>query len=140
MKYIDYLFWSYYSFLNRHSKVYFGDNRWQAICTICATVVVPLGVFYALLDIFVINLPALPKDRYLSLLIIGLLSLPLLLFLNHRYYYNKTIIRGNFRLFKDRWGEDPRTNKKGRMAVIIYTICTLILPWFGPVILHFICK
>lgn len=140
MKYLDYLFWSYYCFFNRHPKMYFGDNRWQAIGVIYATIIVPLATLYALTDLFIVDLPELPSQRSAKYLIIGFVSLPIFLFLNHRYYHNKKHIKGNFQLFKERWGEDPRTNKRGHMIVIIYTICTLTLPWFGLVILHLIYK
>lgn len=138
MKYLDYLFWSYYCFFERHKKFYFGDNRWQAIGVMYSTIIVPLATMYVLTNLFILDLPDLPERRDEKILIAGIVSLPIFLFLNHRYYHNKKITKNKFQMFREQWGNDPRANKKGRLAVIVYTVCTSVLPWFGPIILYFI--
>lgn len=145
MRIIDYLFYCYYCYFERrnkrHPNLFWGDSRVYSLCVMYFSVAIPLGVCYALINIFVTPLPALPQydtiqGKFIGL-ILGILFIGPLIY---RYYHNKKITKNKFQLFRERWGEDPRTNKKGRIAVIIYTICTTVLPWFGPIILHFIYK
>ena len=144
MKYIDYLFYSYFCYFERrnkrHPKIFWGDSRLDAITIIYTTLAIPMGAILGLIGIFVTPLPELPKlwfGRYSGIPGI-LLAIPTLIPMVHRYYYNKKITKGNFKIFRDKWGEDPRHIRKGRIAVIIYTVCTIVLPLLGPVILHFI--
>lgn len=138
MKYVDYLFWSYYCFCNRHPKIFIRDNVWEAIFMMVTTVGMPVCVSYALVDNFVVDLPDLPEERLFRLLLVAIAFLPLCLILGHRYRRNKKITNNNFQLFKDRWGEDPRKNKKGRIAVIVYTFLTTIFALVAPMIILYI--
>ncbi len=120
---IDYLFWSYYCFCNRHPKIYFGDNVWQAIVIMYVTIAAQCGLYYALISTFLTFLPVLPKAHtFYGELLAWLFATPILLILNHRYCHNKTITAGNFKYFKTKWGNDPRKNTKKRIVVLLYTI------------------
>lgn len=145
MKYIDFLFYSYYCHFERRNKrfpkIFWGDSRLYAIVVMYLSIAIPFGAIYALIDIFVTPLPEPSKANSGHGRLFGiLLGIPTIGPLAYRYYHNKKIIRRNYKMFKDRWGEDPRENKKGRIVVLIYTFCTIILPWFGPVFLYFIFK
>lgn len=135
IKFIDFLFWHYYCFANRHKKIYWGDNVWQAIGMIYGTMIVPIVLIYKIIDLFIVNLPNLSGPGHIdSLIIMDVVSLPIFLFLNNRYYHNQKIIKDNFRIFRERWGDDPRQNKKGRIAIIIYTT----ISFFGGICLAII--
>ena len=127
IKYIDCLFWHYYCFANRHKKLYWGDNVWQAIVMIYGTIILPIVSVYSLISIFVVYLPPLPESGCLEgVLLMTIISLPIFLILNHRYYHNSTIVKNNFELFRNQWGENPHSNKKRRIIVVVYTLLSTI--------------
>ena len=145
MKYIDYLFYSYYCYFERrnkcHPKICWGDSRFYALMVIYISIAVPLGACYGLISIFITPLPSLPERHSLPAKLIGtVLGIFTIGPLIYRYYYDKKICRNNFKLFRDRWGEDPRVHTKGKIAVRIYTFITIFLPLLGPIILYFIYK
>ena len=139
MKYIDFLFYSYYCHferrLKRHPKLFKGDSRFFALWLIGMTIGGPLGICYCLINDYVTRLPEMPKlnspeEKLIGLVFGGIILGPLI----YRYYYNKKICRKNYTVFKEKWGEDPRTNSKGRIAVIVYTIVALSFPLLGLLI------
>jgi len=143
MNCVDFLFYSYYSYFNRrnkrHPNIFWGDSRLYALCVIYLSFVMPCAAIYALIDIYITPLPPLPKvntfeDKLLGL-VFGIVTVGPLIY---RYYYNKKITKQKFKIFKTKWGDDPRMNKKGRVIVIIYTIVTIIFPLLGAIILTFI--
>lgn len=126
MRLIDFLFWHYYCFANRHKKIYWGDNVWQAIMMIYGSIILPIALVYSLVDIFVISLPILPEPGTIEgILLMAIVSLPILYPLNHRYYHNPKIVKNKFDVFRKQWGEDPRCDKKGRIIVIVYTVLSI---------------
>lgn len=146
MKYLDYLFWYYYTYFTRrekrHPKLFFGGHVFEAIYTIVASILIPLVNLYALLDVGgILGLPNMPDKKLEAMLIVLAVWWPLYSFLVNRYYKNKKITKNKYQLFRDRWGENPQHNKKRRIAVIIYTVSTLVLSWVvGLTILYFINK
>ena len=146
MKYLDYLFWYYYTYFTRrekrHPKLFFGGHVFEAIYTIVASILIPLVNLYALLDVGgILGLPNMPDKKLEAMLVVLAVWCPLYRFLVNRYYKNKKITKNKYQLFRDRWGENPQHNKKRRIAVIIYTVSTLVLSWVvGLTILYFINK
>lgn len=146
MKYLDYLFWYYYTYFTRrekrHPKLFFGDHIWEAIIIIHASIYMPLFNLYALLNVGgILDLPDMPEKRTERMLVALVVSWPLFWFLDNRYCKNKKITKNKYQLFRDRWGENPQHNKKRRIAVIIYTVSTQVLSWVvGLTILYFINK
>lgn len=147
MKYLDYLFWYYYTYFTRrekrHPKLFFGGGHvFEAIYTIVASILMPLVNLYALLDVGgILGLPNMPDKKIEAMLVVLAVWCPLYRFLVNRYYKNKKITKNKYQLFRDRWGENPQLNKKRRIAVIIYTVSTLVLSLVvGLIILYFINK
>ena len=146
MKYLDYLFWYYYTYFTRrekrHPKLFFGGHVFEAIYTIVASILIPLVNLYALLDVGgILGLPNMPDKKIEAMLVVLAVWCPLYRFLVNRYYKNKKITKNKYQLFRDRWGENPQLNKKRRIAVIIYTVSTLVLSLVvGLIILYFINK
>ena len=127
IKFIDFLFWSYYCFANRHKKIYWGDNVWQAIGMIYGTIILPMASVYSLVSIFVISLPTFPEPGTIEgVLLMAIISSPIFLLLDYRYYHNPKIVKNKFELFRKQWGEDPRCDKKGRIIVIVYTLLSIV--------------
>ena len=73
-----------------------------------------------------------PEEKLIGIVVGGAILGPLV----HRYLYDNKIKKGDYKIFKDGWGEDPRIHKRGRIAVIIYTIVSLSLPFCLAIILH----
>ncbi len=125
MKYLDFIFWSYYCFCERHKKIYFEDNVTQATGMMYGAIALPIATIYATIHTFIHNLPILEPGHWESILLVLLLSSPLFFLLDYRYCKNKTITNNDFQLFRERWGEDPRKITKGRIFVIAYTILSV---------------
>ena len=125
MKYLDFLFWSYYCFCERHKRFYFGDNIEQAIGMMYGSIALPIATIYATIHTFIYHLPMIEPGHWETILLALVLSSPLFFLLDHRYYKNKTITNNNFQIFRERWGDDPRKETKGRIFVIIYTIVSV---------------
>ena len=68
MKYLDYLFWYYYTYFTRrekrHPKLFFGGHVFEAIYTIVASILIPLVNLCALLDVGgILGLPNIPEKK-----------------------------------------------------------------------------
>lgn len=68
MKYLDYLFWYYYTYFTRrekrHPKLFFGDHVFEAISIIVVSILIPLVNLYALLDAGgILDLPNMPEKN-----------------------------------------------------------------------------
>ena len=141
MKYIDFLFYSYYCHCERrkkrYPKLFFGDSRFFALYLFTLTIGGLIGLCYILINEYITSLPMIPKLGSEAESLFGLVVCCAILgpFI-HRYFYDKKLTNGDYKIFKDRWGEDPRINKKGRIAVLVYTIVSIFLPLFLAVILH----
>lgn len=140
MRYIDFLFYSYYCYFERRAKRFpkllAGDSIMQALCLISLTIGLLLAICYLLVNEYITPMPRMPKlnspeEKLIGIVIGGVIIGPLI----YRYLYNKTIRKGDYKIFKEQWG-DPRTHKKGRIAVLVYTIITLLLPFCLALILH----
>lgn len=83
----------------------------------------------------------MPEKKSEGMLVALAVWWPLYWFLDNRYYKNKKITKNKYQLFRDRWGENPQHNKKRRIAVVLFTVSTQVLPWVvGLTILYFINK
>ena len=141
MRYIDFLFYSYYCHFERRNKrfpkIFWGDSRADALTIIYFSIAGPLTLCYCLIDDFIVPLQDIPKFNTIEGLLYGLLiGIPTIGPLIYRYYHNKKIHKSNFKVFREKWGEDPRVHTKGRVAVIAYTIITRLMPFVLPFIIH----
>ena len=141
MRLIDFLFYSYYCHFERRNKrlpkIFGGDSRFFALFLLALTFGGVLGICYILINEYVTPLPMLPKlapsvESLIGLLVCAAIIGPFA----YRYFNDKKIIKGDYIIFKERWGEDPRIHKRGRIAVLVYTILSIFLPLFLAVILH----
>ena len=141
MRYIDFLFYSYYCHCERRNKrfpkLFGGNSRFFAFYLFTLTLGGLIGFCYLLIDEYIIHLPMIPKLGSSAESLIGLVACCAILgpFI-YRYFYDKNIIKGDYKIFKERWGEDPRIHKRGRIAVLVYTILSMFLPFCVAIILH----
>ena len=86
IKFIDFLFWHYYCYFERHKKTFKGDNYWLAILMIVFTVFFTIGVTLGGINTFIYGLD-IPKFGTKDSKILELtLGIPCLLYLCYRYY------------------------------------------------------
>lgn len=126
MRVVDFLFWHYYCFFERHKKRYFGDNRYQSIIVMCITFAAILGVGSGLVQVFIIGHdipPQQPVDRKIFGLI---LVAPVFLYLDYRYYKKKSITKNKFEIFRNRWGDIQNVSPKNMRILLWYTIISTI--------------
>lgn len=145
MKWIDFLFYSYYCYFERRSKRHpdlFGrESRTLAIGLLALTFGPPIGICYGIVDSYIVSLPPIPKMHSLGDNLIGIIIGTILIspFI-YRYFYDKRITAGRFKIFREEWGNDPRMHTTKRIIVIIYTFTTLLLPLWVALVMHFIVK
>lgn len=127
MRWLDFLFWHYYCFFEKHKNVYFGDNRLQAIVAICICCFTLFGVSVGLINTFVCTIKLIPiygtiEEKLFSILYV----LPCFLYLDYRYYFKKSVTQNNYQIFRDRWGEPLHVSKKNMRILLTFTIVAII--------------
>ena len=127
MRMIDFLFWHYYCYSEQCKKKAktTGDSRWMSIVMIVVTIGVTLAISVALVDIFVceVNIP----ERYSDKKILGwAIGIPCFLYLYYRYYKQKSIVSGKYKVFRERWGNPENVSKKNMQILLMYTLITTI--------------
>ena len=141
MKYIDFIFYSYYCHCERRNKrfpkLFGGDSRFFALYLFALTLGGVIGLCYILINEYITPLPMLPILGSSAESVIGLVVCCAILgIFIYRYFFDKKIIKGDYKIFRERWGEDPRIHKRGRIAVLVYTIVSILLPLCLAIILH----
>ncbi len=130
MRLIDFLFWHYYSYSEQCMKKTktTGDSRWMSIVMIVLTTWTTLGIILCEIDRFIYPLKYLPKDiTKLDAKLFGLfICVPWFLLLYFRYYKQKSIVKGKYKVFRERWGDPENVSKKNLKILLVYTLITTI--------------
>ena len=135
IKIFDYIFWHCYCFCERRKRFFHYDNPWQAVMYILFSILVVLGLFLALISIFItpLTLPNVGSiDARIGSLII---MLPLILYLDYRYCKKKAIIHNNYQVLRERWPEVSNNPKKNNRFILLFTLFTIIIPIIVAIIL-----
>lgn len=130
MRLIDFLFWHYYSYSEQCKKKAktTGDSRWMSIVMIVITIGISLILLLSTIDQFLYPLDFLPDDSTtidakIFGLTLGILCFALLYF---RYYKQKSIVSGKYKIFRGRWGDPENVSKKNLKILLWYTLITTI--------------
>ena len=128
MKYIDFLFWHYYCFCERHKKVFHYDNKWQALLFMYGSFSLILALIIGLIHTFVIALDisllsTTEKRLYSFIISCVVYFLPLW----YRYYYKEAITKNGFQVFRDKWGNFEHNTKKNLNIFLIYNVISFPL-------------
>ena len=122
----DYVFYRLYKYFSSH-RFFNGMEIIDAISTIVLTVFFPIGCIVGSichkLDITIFE--RYSAKRYW--VILGLFVVAYLPMMK-RYMFNRLIAKGNFRIFRDRWGnEDMKLRKKRGWLITALIINSLVL-------------
>ena len=125
MKWLDFLFWHYYSYMEQKKTVK-EDGAWPAIIMIIATTFTIIGSLQGAIEVFVCDLP-LPESKgdlkYKVYYPIGILYI---LFLRYRYMKQESIVKNKYEIFRNRWGDPIHVSKKNMRILLWYTILSTI--------------
>lgn len=127
MEWLDWMFWHYYCFYERHKKMYFGDNCFQAVVIICMNTYIMLGLLAAFIENFICELTFIPQYGTIHSKLFALIyGVPIFLFLDYRYSRKKDIIKNNYQAFRERWGTPADVNKKNLKILVVSTIIYVV--------------
>ena len=109
MRFLDFLFWHYYSYseqCRKREKGTFGDSRWMSIVLIVTTIGITLMLMLSTVDQFLYPLDFLPKDStIIDTKIFSLtVGIPCFALLYFRYYKQNSIVQDKYKIFSKRWG------------------------------------
>lgn len=125
MRFLDFLFWHYYSYIDQKKTVK-EEGTWPAILLMIFTTMSILGFITGNIEIFICDLP-LPEGRgnlkYKVAYPIGFLYT---LFLIYRYRKKKSIVKNKYEVFRERWGDPKHVRKKNMQILLWYTILSTI--------------
>ena len=124
MNIIDFLFWHYYCFCERHKKVFHYDNPWQACLFLLGSFIFPTGLLLGIISTFITPLHLSSVSRFHALLVSLPILAPVILFLDFRYCKNESIIKSNYQVFREKWGDYENNTRKNKNIALIYTIIT----------------
>lgn len=133
----DYIFYRSYLFFSSH-RYFAGMEDIDAISMMFFAIFIPvaflLGCIFRYSNImFDSTYPA----RFIGMLIFFIVGyFPLM----KRYMFNKSIKKYNYRVFKERWGnEDSKLQKRrGWFVVLLFVNNILIFPIVGFVLMHYL--
>ena len=134
---LDYIFFRSYLFFSSH-RFFAGMEVVDAISMIFLAIFIPIssliGCICYYLDFTVDNSP---PTRYIGMLLFFIVGyLPLM----KRYMYNKSIKKYNYRVFKERWGNESSKlrKKRGRLIALLFVNNLLVFPIVVIVLIHHI--
>ena len=122
MKGIDFLFWHYYCFCERHKKVFHYDNPWQACLFLLGSFIFPIGLLLGIISTFITPLHLSSVSRFHALLVSLPILAPVILFLDSRYCKKKSIVKNSYQVFREKWGDCKNNTRKNKNIAMIYTI------------------
>ena len=113
MKYIDFIFYSYYCHCERRNqrfpKLFGGDSRFFALYLFALTLGGVIGLCYILINEYITPLPMFPKLGSSAESVIGLVVCCAILgIFIYRYFFDNKIIKEDYKIFRERWGEKTR--------------------------------
>lgn len=124
MRWMDYLFWHYYSYFEQNKKKYKGDRVQVAEGMVIITTSLIIGSIIGSMHIFICDL-SLPE--YGRMKIMGwIVGIPCILYLDYRYERKQSIVKNNYQLFRERWGDPKHVSKKNMKILLWYTILSTI--------------
>jgi uncharacterized membrane protein YhaH (DUF805 family) len=124
MKWLDFLFWHYYSYFEQNKKRFKGDRIQVAEGMILITTSAIIGSLVAIMKIFVYNL-YLPDYGRMKMWA-WTIGIPWILYLDYRYERKKSIVQNKYQIFRERWGEPENVSKKNLKILLWYTLITTI--------------
>ncbi len=134
---LDYIFYRSYLFFSSH-RLFAGMEVIDAISMIFFTIFIPvsfsIGCIFRYLNIMV---DSTSPARFIGMLIFFIVGyFPLM----KRYMFNKSIKKNNYRVFKERWGnEDSKLQKRrGWFVALLFVNNILIFPIVGLVLMHYL--
>ena len=126
MKWFDFLFWHYYCYgYNSKIRTKDADLTGGAIIILLSTLCWLTGALLGSFCTFVYDLEKVINGGELKILCV-LFAAVLLLCLRYRYYKQKSIVKGKYKLFRDRWGDPEHVSKKNMRILLWYTILSTI--------------
>lgn len=127
MKYLDYLFWHLYCFCERHKRIYFSGIVWQSILMMLISFLAILGSVLVLIEIFIVELPVIDNiSPAIRTILIIILICPISEYLNYRYSKKQSIIKNDYQMFRERWGDSLHNSKKNRIIVLCYFLISVV--------------
>lgn len=130
MRFVDFLFWQYYCFCERHKRVFFGYNVWQALNDVFLTTACGMGVIWSLVEdkipLNILNMLHLTHTKVWVLLLIPIGGAYILFY--KRYTKKNAITQNNFQIFRERWGDPEHTKRSHRIIMWCYTLVMIMSP------------
>ena len=127
MRWLDFLFWHYYCHFDQSKlRTKDADLTGGAIIVLFYTCCTLLGCLLGTLYIFVCKFSFMDtyKAEYLCALVLLIPSFYMCL--RYRYYKQKSIVKGKYKQFRDRWGDPEHVSKKNMRILLWYTILSTI--------------
>lgn len=125
MRWLDFLFWHYYSYVEQKKTVK-EDGAWPAIIMTLATTSMIIGSLIADIEIFICDLPLPEKRGDLKYKVYFPLGILYILYLCYRYTKKESVIKNKYEVFRTRWGDPKHVSKKNMRILLIYTLITTI--------------
>lgn len=127
LNFLDFIFWHYYCFCERHKKRYWGDNASQAYYAFVLSQCWVISITLGLISTFVVSLDFLPQ-RYSELKVLFVLVfLPVGIYYDYRYTRKKSIVKNKYQCFREKWGDPQNNTRRNKKIVLYYTIVTLVI-------------
>lgn len=142
MRFIDFLFWHYYSWMEqlkkKHKDRTYGESEWVAILLISLTSFLIIGITLGTIDTFIYHLNIPHSHTWEGKKFSLSISIPWLLYFYYRYYKKKSIINGKYKIFRERWGDPENVSKRNLKILLVYTLTmTIGLVIFAAIMGHF---
>ena len=134
---LDYTYYRLYQFFSSY-RIFAGMEELDAINIIVFIYLIPIACVGGTINGYIDAIPTArnPISRYFWSFVIGFVTMVPLM---KRYMYNKSITKGNYRIFKERWGkEDPKQRKKrGWLIAAIVINNIVVFPIILAVLEHY---
>ncbi len=122
MMLIDFLFWHYYCYgYNSKIRTKNADLTGGAIILILYTNMLLLGALLGTIYVFVHKISFLDNKADFKILLLFLVF-SWMFYLRYRYYKQKSITKGKYKVFRERWGDPEHVSKKNMRILLWYTI------------------
>ena len=137
---LDYTYYRLYKFFSSH-RIFVGMEELDAITIILWVVFFPIACLWGSIEHYtgttLIEIEQNPISRYFWFFVIGAVTYGPFM---KRYMYNKSIRKGNYRIFRERWGkEDPKQRKKRGWLIAAIVINSLVaFPVILAVLEHYL--
>ena len=130
MKYFDYIFFRIYDYLKRRKIIQNNQEAFFAMGCLFFFIFIPIVVVCGYFDIFssVLHL----TEKYELIALFSVWWFPI----HYRYCVSEKITQGDYRHFRERWGNEPADIRHRRSWIIlIMCIVNIILVPILPIVL-----